>query len=209
MADTPGMPSDAIDLIVPDPVRDPELLGAFASGLQAAAVSCATMSEGRLVVTSAEVSRLSATDVLVSAGGPEIAVAAVYIGFVGRLHGHGVLMLPPDEARSLARILLGGLQLDGGAQTADPATGLSDLERSAVEEVANVAVSAVLNRLGDHLGEAIHPQVPVFVFDMAGAVLDAIVSDVVGGDEMIFTARTRFSQDGREATGVLLVVPAG
>jgi chemotaxis protein CheY-P-specific phosphatase CheC len=167
------------------------------------------MSEGRVVVTAAEVCRLSAAEVLVSAGAPEIPVAAVYIGFVGPLHGHGILMLPRDEARSLARIVLGELRPDAGTETTDPLTGLSDLERSTVEEVANVAVSAVLNRLGDHLGAAIHPQVPVFVFDMAGAVLDAIVSDVVGADETIFTARTKFSQDGRDAVGVLLVVPAG
>ncbi len=71
-----------------------------------------------------------------------------------------------------------------------------------------MAVSAVLSRLGDHLGETILPTVPVFVCDMAGAVLDAIVSDVAGVDEMLLAARTRFSQDARDATGVLLVVPA-
>ena len=85
---------------------------------------------------------------------------------------------------------------------------MTALERSALEEIANVAVSAVLSRLGDHLGEAIHPTVPVFVYDMAGAVLDAIVSVAAGADEMLFAARTRFAQDGRDATGVLLVVPA-
>jgi chemotaxis protein CheY-P-specific phosphatase CheC len=116
-------------------------------------------------------------------------------------------MLPPDEALGLARILLHD-QPAPDAGELDTA-GMTALERSAVEEVANVAVSAVLNRLGDHLGEAIHPQVPVFVHDMAGAILDAIVSDVAAADETILAARTRFAQDGRGATGVLLVVPAG
>ena len=51
-----------------DPLADPGLLGAFVSGLEAAAESCATMSDHRLAVSSSEVRRLSASDVVVSAG---------------------------------------------------------------------------------------------------------------------------------------------
>ncbi len=190
-----------------DPLDDPALMAAFAGGLLAAASSCHEMSGGHLHVSSSEVRRLTATEVLVSAGGPEVAVAAVYVGFSGPLSGHAVLMLPPVEAQSLARIVLSGLGTDDGSPSTE-AAGMTALERSALEEIANVAVSAVLSRLGDHLGEAIHPTVPVFVYDMAGAVLDAIVSVAAGADEMLFAARTRFAQDGRDATGVLLVVPA-
>jgi chemotaxis protein CheC len=201
-----------VSISLRDLLDDPALLAAFAGGLEGAALSCRQMSGGRLHVSSSEVRRLSATDVLVSAGGPEVVVAAVYVGFSGRLSGHAVLMLPPDDARSLARIVLGALAEETDATDDGSATiataGMTGLERSALEEVANVAVSAVLSRLGDHLGEVIHPTVPAFVVDMAGAVLDAIVSDAAGADEMLFAARTRFSQDDRAATGVLLVVPA-
>jgi chemotaxis protein CheC len=200
--------SSSVHLSASDVLGDPRLLAAFAAGLDAAAVSCDVMSEGRLIVSSTEVSRLTATDVLVSAGGPEVPVAAVYIGFSGQLSGHGVLMLPALEALTLARIVVGDLSPIEGDAPSELAAGMTVLERSALEEVGNVAVSAVLNRLGDHLGVAIHPQVPVFVFDMAGAVLDAIVSAVARNDETIFAARTTFSQDGHDVTGVLLVVPS-
>ena len=197
-----------MSIILRDALDDPAMLAAFAGGLEGAASSCAVMSGGRLHVTSSEVRRLTLSDVLVSAGGPEVAVAAVYVGFSGRLSGHAVLMLPADEARSLARIVLDGLA-DGSPDDSSIATaGMTALERSALEEVGNVAVSAVLSRLGDHLGESIHPTVPIFVYDMAGAVLDAIVSEAAGVDGMLLAARTRFSQDARDATGVLLVVPA-
>jgi chemotaxis protein CheC len=191
------------------PLDDPALRAAFAAGLAKAAVSCAELSGGRLVVSTSEVRRLSADDVLISAGGPEVPVAAVYVGFTGLLNGHAVLMLPADEARSLARIVLDGLADDapGEVPTLEMA-GMTPLERSALEEIANIAVSAVLSGLGDHIGDAIHPSVPMFVYDMAGAVLDAIVSDVADRDEMLVAARTRFAQDGRDASGVLLVVPA-
>jgi chemotaxis protein CheY-P-specific phosphatase CheC len=198
-----------VSIVLRDPLDDPALLAAFASGLEGAAASCEAMSGGRLHVSSSEIRRLTAADVLVSAGGAEVPVAAVYVGFSGRLSGHAVLMLPAGEGRSLAKIVLGGLTDGSDVGTASIETaGMTTLERSALEEIANVAVSAVLNRLGDHLGEAIHPQVPVFVHDMAGAVLDAIVSDAAGIDETLFAARTRFSQDAQDATGVLLVVPA-
>lgn len=196
-----------------DLLDDPAVLAAFAGGVDDAAVSCLEMTGGRVRLTSSEIRRLSTTDVLVSAGGPEVPVAAIYVGFSGPLNGHAVLMLPPDDARSLARIVLDGLgQARSGADWADTATieaaGLTPLERSALEEVANVAVSAILSRLGDHIGGAIHPTVPIFVFDMAGAVLDGIISEVAGTEDMLFTARTRFAQDQRSATGVLLVIPA-
>lgn len=191
---------------VSDPLHDPAVLAAFAGGLEAAEASCATMSGGRLVVSSSEVRRLSLTDVLVSAGGPETAVAAVYIGFSGPLNGHGLLMLPALDARTLARAVLGDLTDDSGDGEVSDA-GLIAIERSALEEVANVAITAVLNRLGDHFGEPIYPAPPAFVFDMAGAVLDAVVSDVAEGDDSVLAARTRFTQDGRAAAGVLVVLP--
>lgn len=197
-----------MSIILRDPLANPALLAAFADGLEDAASSCEAMSGGRLHVQTSEVRRLTTTDVLVSAGGPEVAVVAVYVGFSGSLSGHAILMLPVEDARKLARIVLGDLVDGTDDGSAGVRANLTDLERSALEEVGNVAVSAMLSRLGDHLGEAIHPAVPVSVHDMASAVLDAIVSDVVSPDEMVFAARTRFSQDARDATGVLLVVPA-
>jgi chemotaxis protein CheC len=192
-----------------DALDDPAMLAAFAEGLRAAAATCESMSYGRLRVSSSEIRRLTLADVLVSAGGPEVAVVAIYVGFSGRLSGHAVLMLPAIEARSLARIVIGDL-VDGTPDaTADIAlAGMSALERSALEEIGNMAVSAILDGLGDHFGEAIVPTVPVFAYDMAGAVLDAIVSEVADVDGMLLAARTKFSQDARDATGVLLVVPA-
>lgn len=203
-----------MSISIRDPLDDPAVLAAFASGVEDAASSCREMSGGRVHVSSSEVRRLSTTDVLISAGGPEVPVAAVYVGFSGGLSGHAILMLPPADARSLARIVLGGLANGTSGSDGDPEpavvadAGLTNLERSALEEVGNVAVSAILSRLGDHLGEPIHPTVPIFVYDMAGAVLDGIVSEAAGADEMLFAARTRFAQDDRDASGVLLVVPA-
>jgi chemotaxis protein CheC len=185
-------------------------MAAFAAGLRGAAARCAAMSGGRLHVASSEVRRLTPAEVLTSAGGgPEEAVVATYVGFSGRLDGHAVLLLAPGEARSLARILLDGLPDGVGLEPSGQADGgLTPLERSAIEEMGNIAVSGVLDPLGDHLGGTIDPTAPVFIHDMAGAVLDGIIGEGAGDDDLVFTARTTFSQDGRAATGVLLVVLA-
>lgn len=192
---------------VRDPFRDPALLAAFAMGLKAAATDCTTMSLGRMVVSSSEVRHLSPAEVVMSAGGPEVPVVAVYVGFSGSICGHGVLMLPVADAPHLASAVLDGLTNGVSTSTAD-GSGLTALQRSAIEELANVAISSVLDRLGDQVGSQIHPTVPVFVFDMAGSVLDAIISDVIATDDLVLAARTTFSRDGRDVTGVLLVVPA-
>lgn len=199
----------SVSIRLRDALDDPALLAAFGAGLRGAASSCEAMSGGRLHVSSSEIRRLTTADVLISAGGPEVVVAAAYVGFFGRLSGHAVLMLPATEARSLARIILDGLVDMTPPGSADIAmAGMSALERSALEEIGNVAISAVLSGLGDHFGETILPTVPAFAFDMAGAVLDAIVSEAADEDGTLLAARTRFSQDGRAAMGVLLIVPA-
>jgi len=190
-----------------DLLQDPALMAAFAAGLDAAATSCAVMTDGRLVVSSAEVRRLSLADVLDSSGGPEVPVAGLYVGFSGGLEGHGLMLLPIDEARRLAAGLVEGLIDRDDPLAADDGSGLAPIERSALEEIANVAVSSVLSSLGDELDEQIHPHVPVFVHDMAGAILDSIVTDAARSDGTVFAARTTFTHDGRDSTGVLLVVP--
>src|SRR5256885_187183 len=120
-----------VSLNVRSPLDDRALQAAFAAGLDLAATSCETMSGGRLRVTSAEARRLTTADVLVSAGGAEVAVAAVYVGFSGRLAGHAVLMLTAPDALNLARILVDDLGEDADHGTADEdAAGMTPLERS-------------------------------------------------------------------------------
>lgn len=164
---------------------------------------------GEIITASApDVERASAADVLALAGGPEQIVVAVYVAITGSLQGHALLMLPPADAHRLASILLAGLLGPGELPylTEDP-FAFDELELSALQEAGNVTISAFLNELGMHLHEPVQPTVPQVVVEMAGAVLDGIPLDLVAECDEVLAAEARFSENGRDIEGTLMVLP--
>jgi chemotaxis protein CheC len=89
---------------------------------------------------------------------------------------------------------------------ADP-LAFDELELSALQEAGNVTISAFLNELGMHLHNPVSPTPPQIVIEMAGAVLDAVLLDLVGDADQVLTAKTVFFADGRAIDGALLVLP--
>ena len=141
------------------------------------------------------------------AGGPD-AILVGSIGITGSLSGHAVLLLKPDGARRLARLLLDGFVDPAAAiEAPDGSLVFDEMEVSALQEVGNVTLGAFLDEIGRHLEEAVQPTVPQAIVEMAGAILDAILIDLVGEADEFLAARTMF-QDGDEAIdGTLLVLP--
>jgi chemotaxis protein CheC len=82
-----------------------------------------------------------------------------------------------------------------------------ELELSALQEAGNVTISAFLNELGTHLNEPVMPTPPQVVVEMAGAVLDAVLLDLVSDADQVLAAKTTFSEGGQAIDGTLLVLP--
>ena len=168
-----------------------------------------SMSGQVIEVQTPQLRRCSASDVLTMAGGPESIVLAVYVSIHGSLQGHALLLFSPSDAHRLARILLAGLLGPGELpmeKTADPLR-YDELELSALQEAGNVTISAFLNELGMHLHEPVQPTPPQVVIEMAGAILDAVLLDLVSDADQVLAARTTFSEGGQAIDGTLLVLP--
>ncbi len=156
-------------------------------------------------------SRLRAGGAL--AGGAEAVVVGIYVGITGALTGHALLILPPDGARRLARVLLDDLAPVNGDGRGDGTAGGADdlefdpLEMSALQEVGNVTIGAFLNEVGIHLYEAVHPTVPQSIVEMAGAILQTVLADVLEETDDVLAAQTTFVEGGRQVDGALLVLP--
>jgi chemotaxis protein CheC len=58
-----------------------------------------------------------------------------------------------------------------------------------------------------HLHEPVQPTPPQVVIEMAGAVLDAVLLDLVSEADQVLAAQTTFSEGGRAIDGTLLVMP--
>jgi len=183
--------------------------GTFGRAMKRAGEALGAMSGQIIDVQTPQVRRCSAADVLALAGGADSVVLAVYVRIFGSIEGHSLLLFAPPDAHRFAQILLAGLFGPGEApaQTAGNVLAYDDLELSALQEAGNVTISAFLNELGMHLHEPVQPTPPQVVIEMAGAVLDAVLLDLVSDTDQILAARTTFSEGGRAIDGTLLVLP--
>ena len=183
--------------------------GTFGRAMKRAGEALGSMSGQVIDVQTPMLQRCSAADVLTMAGGPESIVLAVYVGIWGSIEGHALLLFSPADAHRLARILLAGLLGPGELpiETTTDVLAYDELELSALQEAGNVTISAFLNELGMHLHEPCQPPPPQVVIEMAGAVLDAVLLDLVSDAEQMLAAKTIFSEGGRAIDGTLLVLP--
>lgn len=183
--------------------------GTFGRAMKRAGEALGSMSGQIIDVQTPMLKRCSAADVLTMAGGPESIVLAVYVGIWGSIEGHALLLFSPADAHRLAQILLAGL-LGPGELPMEATTDVlayDELELSALQEAGNVTISAFLNELGMHLHEPCQPTPPQVVIEMAGAVLDAVLLDLVSDADQMLAAKTTFSEGGRAIDGTLLVLP--
>ena len=183
--------------------------GTFGRAMRRAGEALGGMCGQVIEVQTPQLQRCSAADVLVMAGGPESIVLAVYVGITGSLQGHALLLFAPSDAHRLAQILLAGLLGPGELpmeSTTDPLS-YDELELSALQEAGNVTISAFLNELGMHLHEPVQPTPPQVVIEMAGAVLDAVLLDLVSDADQVLAAKTTFSEGDRATDGTLFVLP--
>ena len=181
----------------------------FSRAMKRAGEAMGSMSGQVIEVQTPMLRRCNAGDVLAMAGGAAAIVLAVYVGITGSLKGHGLLIFSPADAHRLADILLAGLLGPGELpmdETTDPLI-FDELELSALQESGNVTISAFLNELGMHLHEPVQPTPPQVVLEMAGAVMDAVLLDLVSEQDQVLAAKTQFSEGGRAIDGTLLILP--
>jgi chemotaxis protein CheC len=180
----------------------------FSRAMTRAGEALGEMSGRQITIATPDVRFCRPDEVVDLAGGPASILVGIYLGITGSLSGHAVLLLKPDGARRLARLLLDGFVDPASAiEAPDGSLAFDEMEISALQEVGNVTLGAFLNEIGRHLDEPVQPTVPQAIVEMAGAILDAILIDLVGEADEFLAARTMF-QDGDEAIdGTLLVLP--
>ncbi|MBA3876287.1 MAG: hypothetical protein C0498_05010 [Anaerolinea sp.] len=190
------------------PVGQTILATIFLNAMARAGDALAGMSGHDIVVRAAEVRMRRANEVVDDCGGPDAVVAGVYVGITGPLHGHALMLLSPDGARRFAALLLEGVLEPGEALPGpDGELALGPLEASALQELGNVTISACLNELGTYFEEPVHPTVPQAIVELAGAILDAVLADLIAEVDQVLSARTSFTIGGESIDGTILILP--
>ena len=103
-------------------------------------------------------------------GGPEQLVVAVYTQVYGDVPGKIIFFFSMDEALNLTDMLF--------ERKTGTSKQLDDLRESALREIVNIMTGAYLNALIRFTDLNLLSTVPVFVCDMAGAIINTALSEL-------------------------------
>lgn len=133
-------------------------------------------------------------------GGWEAVTLGVYLAVIGDATGHMFMVYKPETAMALADLLMG----DPPGTT----TNLEEMEESALGEVGNIMGSFFLNALSDATGFSFQPSPPAVMMDMAGAILDVAMADIIQESDEALIVETGFCTEDCQIEGTLLVMPS-
>jgi chemotaxis protein CheC len=132
-------------------------------------------------------------------GGADTRIVAAVLGMSGELRGNLVLVLPEGDAYSLAELLL---------NDAVRPQGLSDVQRSALSEAANILASACLSAIGQLTGLTLLPTVPTLVQDLAAPVMEEALHRLDSQSGLVVVLEARFFTSAAPIVGgQLLLLP--
>jgi len=173
--------------------------GLIRKGMANALKGLSGMIGEEMVVKSITVEHILARDMPDMLGGPENVVIGVYILYDGASKGHILLAHQPEVAYSILDILLGA-----APRSHRP---LTDMERSAIGEMGNITGTFFLNAIANELGVLLNPSPPIILMDMAGAILDIALAQILEEGDRVFVASMKYTIKGVAAAGNFIILP--
>ncbi len=169
-------------------------------GVTNALAGLADMVGKEIEVSSLEARYIEIKDVSYLVGGPEQTTAAIYLSVSGAAEGHMIVIYRPETAYDLIDMLLG--------QPSGTTTELGEMETSALGEMGNIVGSFFLNALADATGLKLRVSPPSVMMDMAGAILDAILAEVMLEVDQALVMQTSFGTEDMQINGTFLCLPS-
>lgn len=128
-----------------------------------AATALAKLLNKQVDMQTPKVSMLAFDEITECIGGSEEIVIAIFLRVEGEAPGNMFFILSQDSAKRLLLNLAG--------MAVDDAGNYSEMELSALSEIANILVGSYLSSLADFTRLYMSPTVPSLAIDMAGAIL--------------------------------------
>lgn len=167
------------------------------------ASACLSAFLGRNVaVTVNGVSTVDIEQIPEELGGGSALAVGLLSRVVGEICGNAVLLFERSHALNLVKIL--------GGDSSAAFDGFGALERSMLEETANITISSFMNSMTNHLARRCVPNAPVYLLDMAGAILSVVLmeSAAVADTAVVFSTRFACQDESLAALFVFLPSPA-
>jgi len=148
-----------------------------------------------------QVRRMTLAQVSVCSGDPETPAVGIYLKIESGLIGWALLSIPLDLALRIAAWVM--------ETPPEAASQLSRLQKSALGEVGNLALSYFLNAIAGQSGvsDVLLPSPQAVIVDMLGALLNLMVMPVAtAGDELV-VVETAFHDASRSAQICFWIAP--
>ncbi|MBF0498630.1 MAG: chemotaxis protein CheC [Candidatus Riflebacteria bacterium] len=118
-------------------------------------------------------------------GGEEERVMGIYLRVMGRMTGRFLLLIPEKTTLKLLHTLIPGC-------TVDQPMAMNELERSCLREVGNILAGSFMNALSVLTRTPMLNSLPTMAFDMAGALLDAVIAEMVDVSDHVLMIEASF-----------------
>ena len=178
---------------------DMKLARIFGEGVNNAIEGLSQMAGREVKVVQMDIKKVPVKDIPKLFGGPEALIIAIYLEIFGRANGHMVVVYQPEVAFGLVDLLLD--------QPPGTTKELTDMENSTLGEVGNIMGSFFLNYLSDTTGHRLKPSPPAVMMDMAGAVLDATLANILAVSDETYIVDTVFGTNDRQVSGTFMIIP--
>lgn len=166
-----------------------------------AATALSQLTNRRVMIDVPNVGIYPIEEAAAAVGDERQVVAAILIQVLGDLTGRSLMIFDKSCAMQLVDVLLG--------RDSDRTHILGDIERSTLEETANILTGAYLNGLSSLLGLMLIPSVPRLAVDVCDAVLSASYLDLSRENRIVIVLDTRFRFDPSDAgmSGHFVLLP--
>lgn len=193
MFDMEGIPSSQLDFL-----RELENIGA---GHAATALSVMLGNDVNLCVPKAQFCAYDQICDLLN--GPENIVAGLLVGISQDINGYILLVLDQKDADMLTKALIGDMADESDADIAD----FSELQVSALKEISNILIGSYLSAISTLTGFEINASVPELVIDMAGAIMNLLVSAYGEYGDGVLFMETEFVAEAQSIFGRFFLIP--
>jgi chemotaxis protein CheC len=168
-------------------------------GLGNAATALAELLNKRVEIAVPKARFLDFEQVYVLTGGVEEVVSCVNLSLEGDIPSTVMFLFSEQSTYNLVDMLMG--------QELGATSELDDMGISAISEIGNVLTGSFINAIGGMTGLKMNTTVPMFAFDMLGAILSSsLVASGYWGDK-ILVIETLFFQNNDQIKGHFFLLP--
>ena len=171
-------------------------IGNIGAGHAATALS-QLMSE-KIEMTVPNVSIVPFSKVSDHLGGAEEVVVGIFMKVFGDAPSKMLFLFSENDAETLVNLV---------AKRNLPEEDLKDLEQSILQEISNIMTGAYLNARSKLTFLNLLSSVPAYAYDMAGAMIDSVLSDLGMIGDYALLIETRFKMTEQQINGHFFLIP--